>query len=144
MYRVKGNRWILVKSSVSSQRNRVKSPRMDENDPNWTSQDYLGRLKMIKDLKIDDNIDNKFFNLSGKVGDNEVRFAYIFPNRFETNEEGINYTFDLFYTDEDIVVPYGTDIWVNISNEMDRIGVPYVEGQNFTFVNFEETPEMTA
>lgn len=137
-YKSVNGRWKKNKSSK-----RRTSPKMDNKDPMWTNLEYIERLDLIKNLMIDDKINERYYNLSGYVGDKEVRFAYIYPNRFETNDDGIRYTFDSPFV-EKMEVPHGTDIWVHISNQMDKIGVPYEFGKDFIFESFEDDAPLMA
>ena len=130
-------RWKKSKTSK-----RGTSPKMNNKDPMWTNPEYIERFK-IKNIKVDDKIDDNHYNLSGDVEGEEVRFAYIYPNRFETNDEGIRNTFDSPFV-EKMEVPRGTDIWVYISNQMDDIGVPYENDKDFIFESFEDDAPLMA
>lgn len=77
----------------------------------------------LKQMKIDDKINEKYYNLSGYVDEKEVRFTYTYPNHFET--------------DTSSEVPCGTDIWIHIQKQLDNISVPYSSEFDFIFTKLK-------
>jgi len=112
------------------------SPKMDREDLFWTKPEYIERIPFVEKLMIDDKIDDNHYNLSGKnKNDVEIRYTYTYPNKFETDSDGLRYTFDIMSSDK-TVVPYGTHIWIHISNLLDDIKVKYKHA-DFIFENLE-------
>lgn len=133
MYVSRGNRWIPSRSNGK----KKTSPRLEADNDLWTNPEWTSRIS-IKDLKIDDEIKRKgrvYYNLSGNADGEVVRFTYSYPNKFDTNNDGIQHTFDLMYP-EDVEVPYGTNVWAEISSKLDGLRIAHIN-ENFSFKNFE-------